>query len=333
MKSGTTTHVLLPILLLVVLWSGCDTAIDPIRNSDDRYIYSMHGLLDATADTQWVRVMPFRESFRPDEATIDADISMEHLESGTQTVWSDSLFQFGNLQAWNFWTDEPLIPGDSYRLTASRSDGKSSEATFSIPDAFPRPLVELGEIIEEDQEILFDQITLYGIEQIAYVFLYIELDIDEQRILEEFDAIVASHRYFRISITHLAEPAGDPGRWRLTVNRRALDLDFAYHLEPMMPFPLTPSNLWDYVEVGRGQLQAVAAETDWPAFQELSMEEIELPEGVRNVTNGLGFVSGTLSVTVPYASCTESGSGIATPCPAEPTMNPNGLVKVVYDHE
>ncbi|MEX1212998.1 MAG: hypothetical protein WEA36_09150 [Balneolaceae bacterium] len=333
MKSSTTLHVLLSLLLIVVLWSGCDTAIDPIRNSDDRYIYSIHGLLDASADTQWVRIMPFRESFRPDGTPIDATVTLEHLDSGDQFVWSDSLFQFGTLQAWNFWTDEPLIPGDSYRLTAQRSDGKSSSATLSIPETVPRPLVELGEVIEEDQEILFDQITIYGVERIAYVFLYFELDIDQEKIQTTFDTPVLDKRHFRIAVSHLAEPGGTPGEWRLTIDRRALDLDFVYYLEPMMPFPLSPSNLWDYVEMGRSQVSVIAAEPSWPEFTTLSNEEIELPDGISNVENGLGFVAGVTGVTVPYESCTEPGSGVATPCPAEPTMNPSGLVKVVYDHD
>lgn len=292
----------------------------------------MHGLLDATADTQWVRVMPFRENFRPGNEPLDATVMLEHLESGNRNTLHDSLFHYGQFDAWNFWTAEPIQAGDTYRLEARRSDGKTSEVTLTFPTPFPRPLVELGEVIEEDQEILFDQITLEGIDQPAYVFLYFELIIDQQGILDDFGAFVASERHFRFTVTQEADPTGFPGQWRLTIDRRALELDFAFHLEPMMPFALTPSNLWDYISLGRGQVEVIVAGPEWVAFDELSLEEMELPDGISNVENGLGYVAGVLSTAVPYETCYLPNSRTATPCPAEPTMQPASLIKVVYDH-
>lgn len=333
MNTVSPSLLLLTLLLATpMIWAGCDTQIDPIQGSEDRYIYSMHALLDATADTQWVRVMPFRESFRPNGAPLDASVTMKHIESGNQTVLRDSVFQFGEFEAWNFWTAEPMQPGGTYLLEAQRSDGKSSEVTLTFPDPFPRPLVELGEVIEEDQEILFDQITLEGVEQIAYVFLYFELVIDQQGIFDEYDAFVAPKRYFRFTVAHEAERTANPGEWRLTIDRRALELDFTYHLEPMMPFPLTPSNLWDYVSIGHGQVEVIVAGPEWIPFDDLSQEEMELPDGISNVERGLGFVAGVLSTTVPYETCYLPSSRSTTPCPAEPTMQPTSVIKVVYDH-
>ncbi|MGM0506453.1 MAG: hypothetical protein ACQER4_04625 [Bacteroidota bacterium] len=331
---NTVSPFVLWTLLLVtpIVWVACDTQIDPILESDDRYIYSLHGLLDATADTQWVRVMPFRENFRPENEPLDASVTLKHLESGQETTLRDSLFRFGEFEVWNFWTDEPMQPGDTYRLEAHRSDGKSSETLLTFPDPFPRPLVELGEVVEEEQDILFDQITLEGIEQPAYIFLYFELIIDQQGIFDDYNAFVAGERYFRFTVTEEAERTATPGKWRLTIDRRALELDFAYYLESMMPFPLTASNLWDYVSIGHGQVEVIVAGPEWVPFDNLSLEEMELPDGISNVDRGLGFVAGVLSTTVPYDTCYLPNSRTPTPCPAEPTMQPASITKVVYDH-
>ncbi len=90
--------------------SSCDPVFEPMQEND-RYFFSIYGYLDASSDTNWIRVMPIREEFLMEPETIDATVTIKDLSSETTTVMNDSLFYYGdNAYAWNFWTAMPLEP-------------------------------------------------------------------------------------------------------------------------------------------------------------------------------------------------------------------------------
>src|SRR5690554_2310724 len=110
----------------VVVASGCaDPVFDPIPDSDLHF--SVFGVLDATADTQWIRVSPLRASITHSGEVLDAVVTLEHLGTGEVIELSDSLVSFESslddgtsVVRQNFWTDHPIEAGATYRLAVTR---------------------------------------------------------------------------------------------------------------------------------------------------------------------------------------------------------------------
>ncbi|MDZ7694856.1 MAG: hypothetical protein U5K69_27685 [Balneolaceae bacterium] len=133
------------LLSSVLLFSGCDSPFEP-HQENNRYHFSMFGYLDASADTQWVRIMPVRDSLLYNPGEIDATVTLEELETGKTVTLNDSLFHFSNNRyAHNFWTTESLEPSGTYRLKAERSDGAASHATITLPADFSTPIAYIWE--------------------------------------------------------------------------------------------------------------------------------------------------------------------------------------------
>lgn len=126
------------LMLALALLAACEKPFEPTASSD--IAFSIFGHLDAAADTQWVRVMPIRQSLGTVPGPIDAIVTLEEIETGTTVLMSDSLIQYlpvnlrgEGLFAHNFSTTMPIVPGRHYRLTVTRSDGASASATVLIP--------------------------------------------------------------------------------------------------------------------------------------------------------------------------------------------------------
>lgn len=142
----------IPILIFVLFLGciGCDNTFEPFHEQDEFY-FSIYGFLNASADKNWVRVMPIRESiYLPDDKKIDARVTLEDLETGEIHLLNDSLFVYRDEAfAWNYWTEEEIIPGSSYQLKVERSDGKTSSVVIKIPPDFPEPKVTQPTIYSE----------------------------------------------------------------------------------------------------------------------------------------------------------------------------------------
>lgn len=117
--------------------SGCDQEIDPFQSTE--MAYSIYGHLDAHADTQWIRVAPFRTSIASTPDPVDATVTIEELGTGRIIEMIPALFSEGSenfgdtLFAYNFWTVEPFEYLETYRLTARRSDGSVASSVVQIP--------------------------------------------------------------------------------------------------------------------------------------------------------------------------------------------------------
>jgi len=129
-------------LLICITWilSGCNETFEPWQEND-QYHFSMFGYLDASADTQWVRILPVREELFLEPRPLDFIVTMEHAESGESIVMQDSLFSYFQGYAWNFRSEMDIRPGQTYRITASHPDGRSSHTTVQLPEDFPTPIL------------------------------------------------------------------------------------------------------------------------------------------------------------------------------------------------
>jgi hypothetical protein len=102
--------------------------------------YSIYGYLDALADTQWIRVAPFRTSIFSTPDLVDAEVTIEDLGTGRTIELIPTLFKQGSpnfgdtLFAYNFQTSESIEHGATYRLSARRSDGSLTSSVVGIPE-------------------------------------------------------------------------------------------------------------------------------------------------------------------------------------------------------
>ncbi len=257
--------------------SGCETPVDVFVESDAHY--SMFGVLDVSADTQWVRVEALQDSLRTGSTVLDARFKMTQLSTGRQVVWRDSLFQYLNgFQAHNMWTDEPIQPLESYRLEVTRSDGAVSARTVTLPEdfedpllnAFPFSLINLpvsGNVCARTFDMVVDVEQLAAL-QISYVV----------------PTVRGTDRRYDVSYIPRAEPIEGGTEVRVTWVRdlqelAALDRDIG---------------VAELLLLKRVDLLVAAAGPGWPD-NALPDETVALPGAVTEIENGFGFVGGVVS--------------------------------------
>lgn len=298
-------------LVLAILLSGCDQTFEPLQ-PNDRYFFSIYGYLESGADTNWVRVVPVGESLFISDPEIDGVVMLEHLEGGTSIEMQEKLFQFAEgVNVWNFWTTETLLPDNSYRLRAERSDGMTSAVTVRIPADFPDPEIVIPPVRFDEQfpdSTVLDEVLVRGAERIA----------DVQAIYQIRDTITS--REFRFSISHLQDTlrTGIPGEHVIEIDPRS-DMEELERLLVVRSEVVREFDAARYKFVNC-QLYVAVATSDFPNFHLLDFNVIALPEGVTNVEDGVGFLAAVVSKTVPYPThpWPREGGLNPDPCPAEP---------------
>lgn len=134
-------YPLLTACFLVAL-SGCDESFQPLRENE-RHSFSIYGYLDASADTQWVRVTPVREQLEQPTSKPEMEVTLNRLQDGDTIVMNDSLLLFPDgFHVLNAWSATDIEPGQTYRLLAERPDGAVSSLTVTTPDDFPMPRLD-----------------------------------------------------------------------------------------------------------------------------------------------------------------------------------------------
>jgi hypothetical protein len=124
----------LPLLLVLLLVStGCEDSVNPFVE-EDRY-FTLFGYLDTAADEQFVRVIPLRTDFAAfDDTNIDATVTTLEVESGRLITWQDSVVAYADGSVGHvFHAPFRPVPGWTYELAVTRSDGKQARASTTIP--------------------------------------------------------------------------------------------------------------------------------------------------------------------------------------------------------
>ncbi len=298
MRTGNYWIAFFCIICLTVVQfavTACNETFNPFQEND-RYTFSLYGFLDASADTQWVRVMPVRQSYLLSSEPLDITVTLEHLHpEGEMRVLKDSIFYYGqNAYAWNYWTTMNIEPSQTYRLRAERSDGSTSIATITLPDDFPDPVIELD--LEESEEY----VIVTGVSNLA--------DVRSEHQLFHLLSNVTTMFNFNHHQDSLAN-FSQPDRHKILLN---------------------PSEARDYLEIYieenpytllQREVYVASAGPGWYFFPDVFEEVIQLPDGISNVENGVGYVIGIVSKRVPWVMhCFEDelddlGNPIADPCP------------------
>ncbi len=131
---GRTLTLLFAFALTVTAWSGCETAVDPVIETD--LPFTMYGYFNPTSDTQAVRIFPIDGVLeRTADQPLGAVVTSANLTTGDERVWSDSIITFpprgeiGHV----FWSNFRVAYEDRVQLTVERPDGAQSVVTVDVP--------------------------------------------------------------------------------------------------------------------------------------------------------------------------------------------------------
>lgn len=147
--------------VLVLSLAACDNTIEPFPEEPDAF-FSIHGVLNTNADTQFVRVTPIRQTFVLDvDIPVSITVTSTATPSGERVTWQDSLITLqdgspGRL----FFAIMAVEASTTYQLDVTREDGATTTARTTIPD-IPNPLVSLP---VGDSLRLTQRVTLQGLD-------------------------------------------------------------------------------------------------------------------------------------------------------------------------
>ncbi len=134
MREKTTLPNFCLFLCIVILSAGCDSSFQPLKENN-LYNFNISGYLDASADTQWVRVGTVRPAINEPPDPTGIRVTLEDLQRGKTVVMNDSLFAAKGFL--NYWTEMNIENEQTYRITAEGSDGKTSRVTVTTPKELP----------------------------------------------------------------------------------------------------------------------------------------------------------------------------------------------------
>lgn len=272
------------LAVTALLAAGCDTSVDTFVPHDGQY-FSIFGVLDVAADTQYIRVEPLADSVQVGAPPqIDATVTLEHLGSGHTFTLRDSFMEVhaGDF-VHNFWTTEPIEPGARYRLRVQRSDGAASQATTTTPNAPPE--------ITHDNTFL---LPCAGADA-QNTFTVRVRNVDNNHLAALWVIYVANDlrtnsRRFRHDHFDDAVYKEDVAYYEIPVNYRS-DIEQIAVLGDVATPCTNPSP-------SHALVMAAAGGPTWPAFGDASLEELARPDTFTNVENGYGLLGGIYSDTI-----------------------------------
>jgi hypothetical protein len=273
---------------LFILLISCDQNFEPLKENEISP-FSMYGTLDASVDTQWVRVTPLQKQIGITLEKPEMHVTLEHLESGNTIAMKDSLLQFSlpsGQNALNVQTNMEIDVGQSYQLRAARPDGATSSVTVTIPDDFPIPRV-----IPRSLDGCLVTLEITGVERLADVQYQMQVRITRPGL------------YFKrsLSVPYRSRAYQTaPEEYRVDVN-----INSARH-RAMEVLGGLPANT--KLEILEKYLFIASGGPGWVDSEELeSIDDLTyaLPEVVSNVQNGIGYVVGIVSKKIPDDVCPE----------------------------
>lgn len=251
-------HIVPMIVIALGILAGCDTTVDPFQTSTN--YFSIGGIIDASADTQFVRLTPLRRKAAISAEPLDALVTTIDLVTGEKAVWHDSVFTLHpDGVAHNVWSTFDFKPGRSYRFEARTPEGGVSSAVVALPDTFPEVVIQIpwfssmATINALEVENLADLRLIFcgrGVDSPTIQRIDVSLIERASRFQNGFTA--------RVVANEIAESMGLPRVYWIRV-------------------------------------LAMAAGPDWPDFDEMDEETLALPDSYSNVENGVGFLGGVTS--------------------------------------
>jgi len=262
----------------LLVMTGCESDFEVFGESDA--YFSVFGVLDASADTQWVRIEALQDSLLYDTRPLNAEVTLASLTSGRRVTLQDSLFSFiGGARAFNFWTTEPIRPLESYRLTVERFDGATSAVNVTLPDSFPDPLINV------------------------FPFSLINLPVSGNVCATTFEMTIRMERIAALQITyHVPTRRGTIREYEVSYVRRAeqfasdLYIVIVTWVDDLKELAALDRDIsiTDLLNLQGVDLLVASAGPNWPE-NSLNDETVALPGAVTHIENGFGFLGGVYS--------------------------------------
>ena len=260
---------LLGIAAFLVVLAGCENSFEPIKENN-LYNYSMYGILDLSADTQWVRVMPLRSSILRDSMPNEATVTMTRESDGLTVQLEDTLIRLArDSYVWNFWTTQQLLPNENYTITAESPEGNKTTGQAHIPSDFPMPELFYRENTGNCHIIIDAVVDRLVVAKNTYQF----------QILRD---VISGINVF--SVSYIGDVQGTFRGDHEIVFNDLPTMAAVYEVSPEQIINLSGEGL------------VVSADTNWVG---LDIENEELPGVASNVENGLGVITGIVSKSFP----------------------------------
>lgn len=301
MKSKRSISKFCLILCCFLFAVGCNQTFEPLQEND-KYFFTIFGYLDASADTQWVRIVPPREQLDAPAEIPEMLVTLENIETGESSIMKDSLFETGSgFNYINFYTLMNIEPEQTYKVKAEHPGGRASQATLTTPEEFPTPMFFEDTFAFVDRHI--HQIIITGVEK--------ENLIDVQtwwfarREGEEIRKFVFSYR-------NTVEKIDTYG------GAYVADVVYEEEEEAVLKEFNVPSFFGSGVELLDQQIYVAVAGPEWneeiPSFDDLVYSQ---PGILSNIENGLGYMVGIYSKVIPYETCETPAKERVIPCEVE----------------
>ena len=118
---------------LLLSMVACDNSFEPIADEQTDF-FALFGFLDTSADTQFVRVNPLRETLESSGETGEVKVSSLHLRTGAYVTWQDSLIRLDDGRpGLLFYAVLPVAPGDAFLLEVQGGPGEVTQASTQVP--------------------------------------------------------------------------------------------------------------------------------------------------------------------------------------------------------
>ena len=261
--------------------AACEVPLDPIEPSD--FVFTMGGYLDASADTQWVRVEPLARTTDPEPGPIDADVTLEDLASGATVALEQEVRTFVTGPAHLFRTTAPVVPGGRYRVTATGASGQASSALVELPTDGTFAID-----VTSGVRVCPATVTVTGAENVVDV---------QARYVVERDGRRTAYAFSHADTFEPAEAGGVRASVYFGDDAERMGLD------AVSPVGLVSS-----------EVVVAVSKAGWPNLAGLSVEQ-QLQGRSYNVENGLGFVGGAITERRPFVpGVLEFGFGEVRPC-------------------
>ncbi len=273
MSTGLFAFVLAGALFV----AACETAFDPFEEVDQAF--SVMGYLDASMDTQVVRVELLRDSLllgaKPE---LDATVWLEDLATGDRWQFQDSLAQFGEgVFVHNFWSVEPIKAAGRYQFAVESPKYDPLTATVAMPEDF--------------ELLIMPNITCVSLDPSCVDLPEFQLDF---RGLDRTAAMTMVYRFpnfnrptgcTSVLVPYWEEVEPFPNGSTVTIKWRE-DLLRVQQFWLTDAFEPTLATMDVFVAAGG---------PEWPDFAGIDRETLFLPEIFTNIENGIGFLGGVLS--------------------------------------
>jgi hypothetical protein len=200
-------------------------------------------------------------------------VTLEEVETGNSSVMHDSLFQPANgFNYNNVWTTMDIQPEHTYRLVAERPDGAASSVTVTTPSDFPTPSLTFP------NNDCLGVLRIFGVQRLAdlqWIWYYKKENL--ANIYERTFRLP-----YRQQVDHIS---GQAYRLHMIPGVAALKI-------PDLAGQTLENHLSVFVAAGGPEW-----DEEIPTIEDL---EYALPESASNIKNGVGYMLGIVSKTIPY---------------------------------